>query len=848
MPNTAPTLGFDTSAITMLEDPVAFIDPIATVGDNEGNWDGGLLQIDVANADVGDRIYVQSSGDIPELSIGITWSGFNLFYLGVQVGTLNTANGGVTGSSSLIVTFNAAATSLAVEETLRAVRFAPADDPSANVRTINVSVLDGAWLEATASRDITVTPLNDAPIITGSGATLSFTEGDGPVALFSGVTASTVEAGQAFKSVVFRIDNAVDGAQEQLVLDGTAIGLVDGTSGTTTGNGYDYTVTVDGLSALVIFSEPVDKISAGAMEELINGAAYRHVGTNPTEVTRFFSIPFLYDDGGTDNDALDFTGASFNTSVEVIEVHPMPVARNDAFAFREDHLAGDPPFNVFYGGLFEDNGNGPDSDPGNSPLSVVSADGGQGAIDFGELLAVILPSGVEIDIVKNTGNFAVIIADRYDWLPAGRTYTEHFTYTVINGLGDTATATASFTITGIDSNDSFLGTDAGETFTAGVGNDTIDARGGNDTIDGGTGVDTMLGGNGNDLFIVDNLSDRALEAAGAAAGIDTVASSAISLDLARYANVENLELRGGAALTARGNALANTLNGATNAAANVLTGLAGNDTYIVGAGDRIVEAAGVTEGYDTIISDRVSINLGAAGYINAENIVLRGSLALAATGNALANVLNGATNTAANILTGLAGNDVYYVGLGDRVVEAAGAAGGVDVVYGENVSVNLSAASFANVESAFLRGAGNVSIVGSAQGNTIGGNSGNNYVNGLGGRDVMVGGLGADTFAFSAPAHTGKTAATRDVITDFLAGTDKINLAAIDANGTAAGEGIFALIAAEGAAFSGRAGQLRWDKTGSITLVEGDTNGDRAADFQIELRGLVNLKSTDFVL
>ncbi len=45
--------------------------------------------------------------------------------------------------------------------------------------------------------------------------------------------------------------------------------------------------------------------------------------------------------------------------------------------------------------------------------------------------------------------------------------------------------------------------------------------------------------------------------------------------------------------------------------------------------------------------------------------------------------------------------------------------------------------------------------------------------------------------------------ATRDVITDFLAGTDKINLAAIDANGTAAGEGIFALIAAEGAAFSG---------------------------------------------
>ena len=97
-----------------------------------------------------------------------------------------------------------------------------------------------------------------------------------------------------------------------------------------------------------------------------------------------------------------------------------------------------------------------------------------------------------------------------------------------------------------------------------------------------------------------------------------------------------------------------TLTG--DAAANVLAGGAGNDTYFVGVGDTVTEGAGA--GTDTVNST-ATFTLGA----NVENLTLTGSADINGTGNGLANVMIG--NTGANVLNGAAGNDTLDGGLGN---------------------------------------------------------------------------------------------------------------------------------------------------------------------------------------
>jgi serralysin len=87
----------------------------------------------------------------------------------------------------------------------------------------------------------------------------------------------------------------------------------------------------------------------------------------------------------------------------------------------------------------------------------------------------------------------------------------------------------------------------------------------------------------------------------------------------------------------------------------------------------------------------------------------------------------------------------------------------------------------------------------------------------------------------------------RDLITDFLAGTDRVDLTTLDASTNVGGNQAFTFIG--DAAFSNVSGQLRADYADPLrTLIHGDVNGDGMADFTIELAGLVSLSSTDFFL
>ncbi|MBX3124100.1 MAG: hypothetical protein KF854_13515, partial [Nitrospira sp.] len=284
-------------------------------------------------------------------------------------------------------------------------------------------------------------------------------------------------------------------------------------------------------------------------------------------------------------------------------------------------------------------------------------------------------------------------------------------------------------LVGTEDTDYFYGNVTNDTLLGVGGDDVLSGGAGNDTLDGGTGADRMTGGSGNDVFMVDNINDIVMESVGQ--GIDTVYSS---LTYTLGSNLENLTLTGSAAINGTGNSLNNILTG--NSAANVLTGGAGNDTYVVGLGDTVVEAA--SAGTDTVRSD-ISWTLGT----NLENLILTGIAAVNGTGNSLANTLTG--NSAANILSGLAGadtligaqgDDLYIVdNVGDKITELAGE--GLDTVQ-SSVTYTLSA----NVENLTLSGTSAINGTGNGLDNVIIGNSAANQLVGGAGNDTYVIGSG----------------------------------------------------------------------------------------------------------
>ncbi len=368
-----------------------------------------------------------------------------------------------------------------------------------------------------------------------------------------------------------------------------------------------------------------------------------------------------------------------------------------------------------------------------------------------------------------------------------------------------------------------------------VGNDAVNC------LTGGGGDDTLSGGGGNDIFIF----------AATGNGIDTLADAAFG-DLMRITGVN---LAGAAAL---GDGAGLGLNQVEIGVGDAVTRLFVGTNRAAGA-DLVVDLAG------TFGSD----NFGLAG----KEIVLVDTTGGTFVGTTKAETLYGTGG--ADTLSGLAGNDVlrafagddsldggpgndtldggagddtYVVdATGDRLVETAG--GGRDLVR-SSVTYTLPA----EVEDLTLtggkaiKGTGNALanvITGNEMGNTLSGAGGDDTLAGGGGRDLLTGGAGHDVFVFARIGDS-SPGSNHDAITDFVSGTDRIDLRDIDADGDAGnGDTAFSFLGVD-KAFTGAGGELRFVKAGS--LLQADIDGDGVVDFEICLNKLTTIGGDDFLL
>jgi len=214
-------------------------------------------------------------------------------------------------------------------------------------------------------------------------------------------------------------------------------------------------------------------------------------------------------------------------------------------------------------------------------------------------------------------------------------------------------------------------------------------------LDGGVGADRLVGSVRSDDYVVDDAGDVVVEPL-VSGGRDSVYAS-ITFALPRF--VENLYLTGTNPINGSGNGLHNLLDGTTNAAANVLAGGTGDDTYRLGAGDTVLEVPG--EGRDRVMITSGPVQTyGLDGYPNVEDLELAAELlqsglvgndgANELVGNYHANSLDGGGGD--DVLDGLDGNDSLVGGAGndwllgggdDDAYLGFGTATGTDVIEDE---------------------------------------------------------------------------------------------------------------------------------------------------------------------
>jgi Ca2+-binding RTX toxin-like protein len=319
-----------------------------------------------------------------------------------------------------------------------------------------------------------------------------------------------------------------------------------------------------------------------------------------------------------------------------------------------------------------------------------------------------------------------------------------------------------------------------------AGNDSLTGTAGADTLFGGLGIDTLVGGLGNDTYIVDTTTDIITESI--TGGTDTVLSTATSYTLP--GKVENVKLQGVGDISGTGNSLSNivtgnsgnnTIDGSTGG--DTLIGGAGNDVYIVdNAGDIVTELSG--EGIDTV-QTFISYTLPS----EVDNLKLTGIATVSGTGNSMDNTIAG--NTAANTLVGGLGNDTLS---GDTGTDSLDGGLGNDVLWG---GLHV---------------------------------------------DTLTGGDGADSFRFVVSADSG-TGVSRDIITDFTTGVDKIDLTGLALTGGVIGTAAFTTV-----------GQVRWAFYGTgatayaVVQITTTPATPTTASMEIKLNLVTTLVTSDFLL
>jgi hypothetical protein len=317
--NTAPVVSAwdGTAAFVENAQPVV-LDANALVSDGDSSdFAGGSVTVSVvSHGEAADRLNVRHVGNSAG-RIGVSGNGIS--YGGVLIGTMT---GGSNGSTPLVVTLNSAANAQSVTALLRAVTFQNvSDSPSTQTRQVQVTVADGdGGSSAAVTKAVSVTAVNDAPVILAFDGSVTYTENAVPVLLDTNASASDADGlnigggllhimitanGQSTDRLAIR--NVGTGAG-QISVSGNAIKLGNVICATFTGG-------TSGSSPLVVTFAPA--ATTASATSILRALTFASVSENPSVLPRTIRV-LMTDNVGK------FSAPVFKT-VTVVAVNDAPV-------------------------------------------------------------------------------------------------------------------------------------------------------------------------------------------------------------------------------------------------------------------------------------------------------------------------------------------------------------------------------------------------------------------------------------------------------------------------------------------------------------------------------------------
>lgn len=432
-------------------------------------------------------------------------------------------------------------------------------------------------------------------------------------------------------------------------------------------------------------------------------------------------------------------------------------------------------------------------------------------------------------------------------------------------------------VRGTEGDDVLIGTSLGEVIEGFAGNDLLDGGAGEDALVGGLGDDVYVwgAGKGNDL-IVDNGGTDTLRIAAKASDVTlaladdrqslTIKLGSEVLTVAFYfitgendeqeGHIENIvfsdgtvwhkedvlaalggetlppPIEGGLVLGTSGN---ETLEGTTGhdtldggSGDDLMKGGAGNDVYrwAFGSGnDTISDSRGIDSLFILAGSSEVQLIATGTDYkdltilLHGQQLIIENYFLTSEDGGYIENIA-------------FADGQVWQIDRVWKVLQVHDGSSRDDVIYGKAGKDSLKG------------NAGHDILFGGSGYDVLNGGAGNDRLVGGLGVDILSGGTGNDVFVFG-KSDTG-LGRYRDVISDFTAKEDRLDLRAIDANSRTKVDNAFSKLLSTKQSFTA-AGQIRYDaKTGILSL---NTDKDAAAEFEIYLKNKpAFLKLSDFVL